>query len=145
MRDRYDPLMRHRAIVAATLLSVSVIGVSTIWFAFSPSLQSTAYILWWLFLVLMPLVLASFVIVGWTWPAMACVVYGTIGLAVDLSTLLALLGGPQESPLKLILSMLSGSANFLLIVFGGRAFWSAFEARRPQEFRPPSPPSPSSS
>ena len=145
MRDRYYPLMRHRAIVAATLLSVCVIGVSTIWFTFSPELQSTAYILWWLFLVLMPLVLASFVMVGWTWPAMACVVYGTIGLAIDLSTLLALLGGPHKSSLTLILSTLSGSANFLLIVFGGRAFWSALEERWPPESRPPSPPSPCSS
>ena len=144
MRDRYDPLMRLRAIVAATLLSVSVIGVSTIGLAFSPGLPRTAYVLWWLFLVLIPLVLAGFVMLGWTWPAMACVVYGTIGLAIDLSTLVPLLGGLHDSSLKVVLSTLSGSANFLLIVFGGRAFWSALEGRRPPESRPPSPPSLSS-
>jgi hypothetical protein len=137
--------MRHRAIVAVTLLSVSVIGVSTIGLAFSSELPPTTYVLWWLFLVLVPLVLACFVMVGWTWPAMASVVYGTIGLALDLSTLAPLVGGLHESGLKVILSLFSGCANFFLIVFGGRAFWSALEGRRPPESRPPSPPSPSSS
>lgn len=145
MRDRYDPVMRLRVILAATLLSVSVIGVSTIGLAFSPELPSTAYLLWWLFLVLIPLVLASFVMLGWTWPSMACVVYGTVGLAIDLSTLVPLLGRLHESSLKVVLGTLSGSANLLLIVFGGRAFWSALEELRPPESRPPSPPSPSSS
>ena len=137
--------MRHRAIVAVTLLSVSVIGVSTIGLAFSSELPPTTYVLWWLFLVLVPLVLACFVMLGWTWPAMASVVYGTIGLALDLSTLAPLVGGLHESVLKVVLSLFSGCANFLLIVFGGRAFWSALEGRRPPESRPPSPPSPSSS
>jgi len=137
--------MRHRAILAVTLLSVSVIGVSTIGLAFSPELPSQAYVLWWIFLVLAPLVLASFVMLGWTWPAMACVVYGTIGLAIDLSTLVPLVGGLYDSSLKVVLSLLSGGANFLLIVFGGRAFWSALEERRPPESRPPSPPFPFSS
>jgi hypothetical protein len=137
--------MRHRAIVVVTLLSVSVIGVSTIGLAFSSEVPPTTYVLWWLFLVLVPLVLACFVMLGWTWPTMASVVYGTIGLALDLSTLAPLIGGLHESALKVVLSLFSGCANFLLIVFGGRSFWSALEGRRPPESRPPSPPSPSSS
>jgi hypothetical protein len=137
--------MRYRAITAGTLLIVSVVGIATIQLTFSPALPMTGYVLWWLFLVLLPLILAGIVMLGWIWSAMAGVVYGTLGLAIDLSTILALLGEPYESYLKLILSIVSAGANFSLIVLGARASWSALEERQPPQSRPPSPPFLSSS
>src|SRR5687767_8606087 len=137
--------MPHRAMLVVTLLTLSAVGFLTITFAFSPDLSTSAYIAWWLFLVLMPVVLSSVVFMGWTWAAMACVVYGTIGLAVDLATVFSLLGKSEGSNLKLILSLVSGCANVLLIALGGRAFWSALGEHRPPRPRPPSPPSPASS
>jgi hypothetical protein len=137
--------MPYRELLVLTLLTLSVIGVLTIRLAFSPDLSTPAYIVWWLFLVLMPVALSSIVLMGWTWAAMASVVYGTIGLAVDLATVFSILGKPDGSHLKLMLSILSGSANVLLIVLGGRAFWKAFGEPRPPGSPPPSPPSPASS
>ena len=101
--------------------------------------------MWWLFLVVLPVALATAIVVGWTWSAMVCVVYGTIGLALDVATVVSVLGGREGSDLTLFVSIVSGSANFVLIIFGGRAFWTLLEERRPPGSRPPSPPFPSSS
>lgn len=81
----------------------------------------------------------------WTWAAMASVCYGTIGLALDIATMAAILAGEERSEHMLALSTISGIGNFLLIVFGGRAFWSALQEAQPPRSRPPNPPSPASS
>jgi hypothetical protein len=95
--------------------------------------------------MILPLALGSAVWMGWTWAAMACVVYGTIGLALDLATVISILGGKGETVTMLALSGISGTLNLLLVVFGGRAFWNALQGLRPPGSRPPNPPSPSSS
>ena len=69
---------------------------------------------------------------GWAWAAMACVVYGTIGLALDLATVVSILGGQEGPDLTLALSVVSGGGNFTLIVFGGRAFWTVLQRQAPQ-------------
>jgi len=90
-------------------------------------------------------VLAAAILLGWGWAAMASVAYGTIGLAIDLATVVSILGGREGSDLTIALSVVNGSANFALIVFGGRAFWTVLQGLRPRGSRPPNPPSPSPS
>ena len=137
--------MPHRQILLVTLLTLAAVGVATLVLVLSPTMPGSPHVLCWLFLVLLPLGLAAALLLGWGWAAMAAVAYGTIGLAVDLSTVVSILGGREGSDLTLALSVVSGSANFALIVFGGRAFWTFLQALRPGGSRPPNPPSPSPS
>lgn len=137
--------MPHQRILIVTLLTTATVGVATVLLVLSPATPGAPHILWWLFLVMLPLALATAILMGQTWAAMACVAYGTIGLALDLATVVSILGGHEGTDVTLSLSVVSGSANFGLILFGGRAFWSALQELRPRGSRPPNPPpSPSS-
>lgn len=127
------------------LVALSAVGLGTVHEALSPDLTAAGRITWGIFLVLLPLALGSAVWIGWTWAAMACVVYGTIGLALDLATVTSILGGKGGTNALLLLSAISGTLNLLSIVFGGRAFWSCLQGPPPPGSRPPNPPSPSSS
>jgi hypothetical protein len=99
---------------------------------------------WWLgFLVLMPVGLALLIWLEIRWAAMACVIYGTVGLALDLATTVQILTKDSDVVAPLASSIVSGLLNFLLILFGGRSFLDVTPAPLPRESRPPSPPSPS--
>lgn len=97
---------------------------------------------WIGFLVLMPVGLALLVWLKLRWAAMACVIYGTVGLALDLATTVQILTKDADAFASLISSAVSGIVNFLLIVFGGQSFLDVTPARLPLESHPPSPPSP---
>jgi hypothetical protein len=53
---------------------------------------------------------------------MASVMYGTIGLALDISTLVQTLTHSDPQSRLVMISVASGLLNFLLIVLGGRGF-----------------------
>lgn len=135
--------MHHRQIILVTLLSLATVGLATLWLVLSPAMPGPPHFMWWVFLVLLPLALAMAILIGWFWAAMVCVAYGTIGLALDLATVVSIAGGREGSDLTLALSVVSGTANFVLIVLGGRAFWTGLQEQRPRGSRPPNPPSPS--
>ena len=134
--------MPHRNVLVVMLLTLASVGAATLLLVMQPAAPATPHAVWWLFLVLLPVVLIVMVLTGRAWAAMVCVAYGTIGLALDLATEVSIVGGQEGSDLTLALSIVSGSANFLLIVFAGRAFWAVLDGRQPPGFRPPSPPSP---
>lgn len=99
------------------------------------------------FLFGLPLILMGCVIAGARWALMAGVMYGTIGLALDISTLIQELSGQAARHGVLLTSGTSGVLNLLLIVIGGRGFLDVTisprqTAGRPQERHPPSPPFP---
>ena len=77
---------------------------------------------WIGFLYVLPLVLAGCVITGQRWALMAGVMYGTIGLALDVSTAVQEITQGQDQGLVLIMSAITGLLNFFLIVLGGRGF-----------------------
>ena len=137
--------MQHQGLLLLLLVALSTVGLITILGAFSHELSTAAQGGWILFLIFLPLCLASALWREWTWAAMVCVVYSTIGLALDLATVISILGGKGGTDLMLVLSGISGALNLLLIVFGGRAFWSTLQGLRPGGSHPPNPPSPSSS
>ena len=97
---------------------------------------------WIGFLILMPVGLGVLVWLKLRWAAMACVIFGTVGLALDLATTVQIITKDSDVLLPLIGSLASGLVNFLLIVFGGRSFLDVTQTPRPLESRPPSPPSP---
>lgn len=98
---------------------------------------------WWAgFLVFLPLGLGLLVWLRLQWAAMACVLYGTVGLAIDLSTLVHILTKDPDGSTPLFVSLVSGTLNFLLILVGGRSFLEPALERQPQESRPPNRRSP---
>ena len=135
--------MRYTWALIGLLTGLSLIGATTTHLA--PAVTEAGQIGWMLYLVVTPIVLACLVRMGWTWTAMACVIYGTVGLALDLSTLASIMGGQSEIGSLLLVSEISGAVNFSLILFGGRAFLHESLGTVHPGSHPPSPPSPSSS
>lgn len=137
--------MQQKTFLLIVLVGLTMIGAGTIQNAFPADQTGAARTAWGLFLVLLPLALACALWMGWTWAAMACVVYGTIGLALDLATATSILGGHDGIDTMLAFSGMSGLLNLLLIIFGGLVFWNCLQGLSPRVSHPPSPPSPSSS
>lgn len=95
------------------------------------------------FFILTPLTLAVLIWLHLRWAAMACVIYATVGLALDMATIIQVLTKDSELGVSLIANALSGLFNFFLIVLGGRSFLDVGQGPMPLESRPPNPPSPS--
>jgi hypothetical protein len=136
--------MLRARILTILLVGLCLIGLGTAQIM-SPEMSKAGRVAWNLFLVLAPVVLTGLVWMGWSWTAMACVIYGTVGLALDLATVTSILAGKEGTDGMLPLSGLSGLLNLLLIVAGGYAFVEALQGPPPPGSRPPSPPSPFSS
>jgi hypothetical protein len=135
--------MRHNWTLIGLLAGLCLIGANTT--QLIPATTGAGRVGWMLYLIAFPITLAGLVWIGWTWTSMTCVIYGTVGLALDLATVTSILGGQGETGALFLLSAMSGTVNFLLILFGGRAFLHSFQGTALPESRPPSPPSPSSS
>lgn len=90
--------------------------------------------------ILMPLALAVLIWLQLRWAAMACVFYATVGLAMDIATIVQVLTKDSDVGISLMANIVSGFFYFLLIVFGGRSFLGVDQGPTPLESRPPSPP-----
>lgn len=95
------------------------------------------------FFTLMPLALAVLIWLQLRWAALVCVIYATVGLALDVATVAQVLTKDSGLGVFLAANAVSGLFNFLLIVFGGRSFLDVGQGPTPLESRPPNPPSPS--
>ena len=135
--------MRHNWTLICLLAGLCLIGANTT--QLIPAATGAGRVGWMLYLIAFPITLAGLVWIGWTWTSMTCVIYGTVGLALDLATVTSILGGQSETGALFLISAMSGTVNFLLILFGGGAFLHSFQGTALPESRPPSPPSPSSS
>ncbi len=94
------------------------------------------------FLYGLPLVLLGLLLAQVRWALMAGVMYGTVGLALDISTAVQDLTKTGAGAEALLISGASGLVNFLLIVLGGRAFLDVGPAAKPPGSPRPNPPSP---
>ncbi len=128
--------MHHTHTLMSLLLGLCLLGIVT---------AGTGHIGWMLYLIVVPAVLTGFIWKGWNWAGMACVMYGTVGFALDLATIVQILTKDQPTFVTLATSGISGLLNFLLILFGGRSFLNPSQEPPPPGSRPPSPPSPASS
>lgn len=89
------------------------------------------------FLYGVPLLLMGLLLAQVRWALMAGVMYGTVGLALDISTAVQDLTKGGAGAEALLLGGASGLVNFLLIVLGGRGFLDVgTEARPPRSLRP---------
>jgi hypothetical protein len=100
---------------------------------------------WSLFLYGLPLALVGCLLAKQRWSLMAAVMYGTVGLALDISTIVQGLTKPDVPQAVTAMSGLTGALNFALIVFGGKIFLNVMSASSLPESPRPNPPSPSSS
>jgi hypothetical protein len=95
------------------------------------------------FLFGVPLILAGYLLASARWAFMAGVIYGTIGLALDISTIVQGVVHPSPQQAIVLMSGITGLLNFLLILVGGRGFLDVGSAGKPPEAPPPSPQFPS--
>ncbi len=128
----------NRNALLVLLAGTLVVGVGTLSKANGGGAPTLA---WWIgFLVLMPLGLAILIWLELRWASMVCVIYATVGLALDVATTVQILTNDTDVLAPLMGSLLSGLLNFLLIVFGGRSFLNMPLAPPPLRSRPPNPP-----
>lgn len=101
-------------------------------------------LVWNLFFFVIPLGLGACLLAGARWALMAGVIYGTIGLALDVSTIVQELTKGDGRTVILVMSGVTGLLNFLLILTGGRGFLDVESTGKPPESPPPNlPPRPS--
>ncbi len=104
-----------------SLIGLTAVGMATLFLVGQPDQAEPGRLLVG-FLIGMPVFLLVAVRLGYRWAAMAGVIYGTVGLALDLSTIVQLLTKEQPTVAALTANGFSGLLNFLVIAFGGRAF-----------------------
>lgn len=132
-----------RAVLTVILTGLLLIGIESRRVMTGSIQFDGGFLPWDLFLVVIPLALLGLIWTKWNWPGMACVIYGTIGLALDLATLT---GSAGDSPSRFTsLNWSSGGFNLLLIVAGWHAFVRSLWEHAPPTPLPPNPPVPSSS
>ncbi|MEY4527841.1 MAG: hypothetical protein RL768_1560 [Nitrospirota bacterium] len=127
-----------------SLIGLTAIGMATLFLVGQPDQTEPGRLLIG-FLIGMPVFLLIAVRLGYRWATMASVIYGTVGLALDLSTIVQLITKDQPTVAALTANGFSGLLNFLVIAFGGRAFLDVSQAPPPPGSRPPNPPFPASS
>lgn len=132
----------NRSALLASLLGILVIEVGVL---FNVGNVSTMPSFTWRigFFILLPLGLAVLIWLRFRWAAMVCVIYATVGLAMDLATIVQLPTQDLDTIHSLIASVISGLFNFLLIVFGGRWLLDVRQEQMPPKSHSPNPPSPS--
>lgn len=136
--------MMNRNTLLAILAGILVLGMWTLSQNRDGSHAQIPHAMWTVFLILIPVGLAAIVWQKVRWAAMGCVIYGTVGFALDVATAVQVITKDPDLFPALASSGVSGLLNFLLIVFGGRAFLDVSQAPPPPGSRPPSPPSSSS-
>ena len=81
----------------------------------------TQSVIWNTFQFGMPLLIGAMCLTGQRWAFMTAIIFGTIGLALDIATLAqSFVGGEGFVEFFIIIST-TAVLNFLLIVLGGRA------------------------
>ena len=124
------------------ILVLSTLIVET-GFLFIQNGASTPLVMDWKinFFILIPLGLALLIWFQVRWASVVCVFYATVGLAMDVATIVQVPAKDAEGVVSMMASGVSGLFYLCLIVFGGRSFLDVGQGPMPPEFRPPSPPS----
>jgi hypothetical protein len=127
--------MRTRIPIASLLIALAIVSAA------AESLHADAAaprypLVWYGFLLALPVLLSAGVLAGYRWVLMGAVMYGTIDLALDLSTLM------QPAAQAAASIWLSAALNAALIAAAGRAFLHVAPEPLPPASRRPNPPSP---
>jgi hypothetical protein len=93
------------------------------------------------FFILIPFGLGVLVWLQFRWAAVVCIVYATVGLAMDVATIAQTSTKDSDAVASMMASGISGLFYLCLIVFGWQWFLREDQRLMPPESRPPSPPS----
>ena len=129
-------LLLALAAVSATWQLVAVGG--------TPTPKPAAWV-WMGFLIGLPILLMALINFHLRGAAMVIVMYATIGLALDIATLVQEISRPKEGALIVGAGLLSGAINFLLVACAGQAVLGGKSGEQLRVTRRPNPPSPFSS
>jgi hypothetical protein len=131
---------RTQRILALILLGLMAAAVVSAWLDGVRPASLGKHVIWNGFLFGLPMVLGGLLLAGKRWALMGAVMYGTVGLALDISTIVqdAVLPGMHGA---IVLSLFTGVLNLLLIVIGGRGLLDVTSTASPQANHPPNPPS----
>jgi len=91
-----------------------------------------------------PILLSALTLLRIRWAFMAAVMYGTIGLALDISTVVQEVTKAESQSSVVLSSGITGVLNFLLIAIGGRGFLDVLQPTSPPTGPAPNPRFPSS-
>jgi len=80
----------------------------------------TRSVIWNTFQYGMPLLIGGLCLTGQRWAFMTAIIFGTIGLALDIATLAQSVTGKPESKEFIVVIMTTGLLNFILIILGGK-------------------------
>ena len=135
----YSHRMQQRPLLAL-VLSTLIVEAG---FLFVQNGASTPLVMDWKinFFILIPLGLALLIWFQCRWASAVCVFYATVGLAMDVATIVQAPAKDSEGVVSMMASGVSGLFYLCLIVFGGLSFLDVGQGPRPPESRPPSPPS----
>lgn len=114
-RLRHIVIVLLAALMACAALRPLIVGpVAT-----TPSDQ---WLAWNIFLFIIPLGLEVFLLAGARWALMGAVMYGTIGLALDFSTIMQELTRGGDGAVAWVMSLVTGLVNFGVILTAGQGF-----------------------
>lgn len=132
--------MQHNPLLVL-LLSTFVVEAGFLFLEDGPSI--TPGMAWKAgFFILMPLGLSLLVWLRFRWSAAVCVFYATVGLAIDIATMVQVLSTTSTDALApMMASIISGLFYFCLILFGWQSFLAVDQGPMPPKFRSPNPPS----
>lgn len=133
--------MQHNPLLVL-LLSTFVVETGFLFLQNGPSI--TQGMVWKIgFFSLIPLGLSVLVWLQFRWGSAVCVFYATVGLAIDIATMIQVLstttGGSAIAPM--MACIVSGLFYFCLILFGWQSFLAVDQGLMPPKFRSPNPPS----
>ncbi|MGH7208789.1 MAG: hypothetical protein ACREIL_05330, partial [Nitrospiraceae bacterium] len=134
--------MSNRLMMVLLLIGLVIVAVLSPRVDRGVDMQASAkgHLLWNGLLFGIPLILAGFLAAGVRWAFMAGVMFGTIGLALDIATVVQDLTNPdaQRAILPILwTTSLTGVLNCLLILIGGRGLLDVGSIGTPQGGRPP--------
>jgi len=127
---------------ATIVLLIALLGAGSVQLATIGTDSPPHMILWTTVLFGFPVLIAC-VLTRQRWALMGAVMYGTVGLALDIATVVQGITKPGVPQIVTMLSGLTGTLNFLVIVVSGKEFLTIGEPLTPRESPRPSPPSPS--
>lgn len=131
-----------RIALLTLLLCTLVVEIGS--FLFENGIDTTLGMTWRMgFFVFVPLALAILIWLKFRWAAMICVMYATVGLAMDIATLVLTLKQDSVSTVSVVNNAVSGFLYFILILLGGWSFLDVSQEPTPPESRLPNPLSPS--
>src|SRR5215203_41426 len=101
------PVMKRNTLLAV-LAGLLILGMWTVVQGHAAASTKAPHAMWTIFLVLLPAGLAAMALRNVHWAAMGCVIYGTVGFALDVATVVQVISKTSDLFPALLLSGISG-------------------------------------